>query len=56
MDEILKSTATQGLGVVVSIYLIYFITNKVYKMLEKQQEQISLVIQLLKKVVEKDEK
>lgn len=48
METLLQSTATQGLGVVLSIVFVWYMLTKNTKMLEQQQKDSQVAIKLMK--------
>ena len=56
MEEILKSSATQGLGVILSIYFVYYITKVVTARLDKIEANQQSIADSLTKIVERQDK
>ena len=56
MESLLNSTATQGLGVILSIYFVYYITKNVTARLDKIEDNQRTIAEALTKIVERQDK
>jgi hypothetical protein len=56
MEALLNSTATQGLGVILSIYFVWYITKTVTTRLDKIEQNQKAIADALIKIVERQDK